>query len=79
MKINVNTGIEETSGEIIALRDFANLLKLKIIYMNTARQITLTAETARNLFWRCFLRLLSCMMRWVCGMRPAGRRPRSMS
>ena len=41
MKINVNTGIEETSGEIIALRDFANLLKLKIIYMNTARQITL--------------------------------------
>ena len=34
MKIKVNTGIEETSGEIIALRDFANLLKLKIIYMN---------------------------------------------
>lgn len=32
MKIKVNTGIEETSGEIIALRDFANLLKLNHLY-----------------------------------------------
>ena len=41
MKIKVDTGIEEAGGETIALRDFAYLLKLKIIYMNTARQITL--------------------------------------
>lgn len=54
MKIKVNTGIEETSGEIIALRDFANLLKLKIIYMNTARQITLqtVSVNGRGLFFR---------------------------